>query len=91
MRVKCSCGSKARITKRNEMSVAIIQLYCQCTDPECGHAFVMDLAFSHSIRTLANAVDQLLLDRFHSLSVDKQKVLFDHIVATTPAIAARTG
>lgn len=68
MRVKCECGHKARITNRNEYSPHIAKLYCQCQDVRCGHTFVMDLSFSHSIRPPSSSIDQLLFDQLKTLS-----------------------
>ena len=50
MRIYCTrCTNKAIIRTSKEMSPTTRQLYCSCTDPECGHTFVMDLSFSHTL------------------------------------------
>lgn len=50
MRIYCTrCQSKAIIRSSREMSPNLRQLYCLCSDPECGHGFVMDLSFSHTL------------------------------------------
>jgi hypothetical protein len=41
MRVYCKvCGQRGRITKTNRLSDEVSDLYCQCTDAECGHLVV---------------------------------------------------
>ena len=41
MRVYCKvCGQRGRITKTNRLSDDVSDLYCQCTDAECGHSVV---------------------------------------------------
>ncbi len=50
MRIICDrCGSKARIETTREITPAFRHLYCSCTNPLCGHTFVMDLSFSHTL------------------------------------------
>ncbi len=41
MRVYCKvCGQRGRITKTNRLSDDVSDLYCQCTDAECGHTII---------------------------------------------------
>lgn len=50
MRVYCKvCGQRGRITKTNRLSDDVSDLYCQCTDVECGHSWVATLSFSHTL------------------------------------------
>lgn len=50
MRVNCTrCTSKATIRTSKDMGATLRQLYCTCNDPECGHSFVMNLSFSHTL------------------------------------------
>ncbi|WP_237162577.1 ogr/Delta-like zinc finger family protein [Shewanella halifaxensis] len=43
------CGSLAIIGKTNRLSLAHADLYCSCSEPECGHTFVANLSFSHTL------------------------------------------
>ncbi|KAE9624632.1 ogr/Delta-like zinc finger family protein [Aeromonas veronii] len=44
MRVYCKvCGQRGRITKTNRLSNDVSDLYCQCTDAECGHSLMGSL------------------------------------------------
>lgn len=50
MRVNCTeCGGKATIQSSKCLDVKLTKLYCSCSDPICGHTFVMDLSFSHTL------------------------------------------
>lgn len=80
MRIYCrACGGKARIGSRDELSVEFAKLYCQCLDVNCGHSFVMNLTYSHTLRPSAGAIDQLLFDRLRQLPASQQRQLFDQL------------
>lgn len=80
MRINCkACGHKARISSREELSSAFAKLYCQCLDVHCGHTFVMNLTYSHTLRPSAGAIDQLLFDRLSQLPASQQRQLFDQL------------
>lgn len=50
MRVYCKeCGQRGRITKTNQLSPAVADLYCQCTYAECGHSRVATLSYLKSL------------------------------------------
>ncbi|MTI12258.1 ogr/Delta-like zinc finger family protein [Sansalvadorimonas verongulae] len=49
-RVKCNvCESKARIEHSDRISNSVSRHYCCCTNPLCGHTFVMNLEFSKTL------------------------------------------
>lgn len=80
MRVNCkSCGEKGRIVSREELSLEYVRLYCQCSSVECGHTWVANLTFSHTLSPSAQAVDRLLFDRLRSLPREKQRDLFEQL------------
>ena len=80
MRVYCKeCGSKGRIASREEMSMEFAKLYCQCLSAECGHTWVTNLTFSHTLSPSAQAVDRLLFDRLREMSRHQQRELFDQL------------
>lgn len=82
MRVYCSeCGSKGRIVSRDDLSKKFAKLYCQCGDTKCGHTWVANLTFSHTLSPSAQAVDRLLFDRIRDLSRTQQRDLFDQLGA----------
>ena len=78
MRVKCKfCGSKSRITSSDRISSEFSRLYCQCNDVRnCGHSFVMELGFSHSLTPPMNVVDQMVVERVRNMSSEQQQELF---------------
>jgi len=48
MRVECpECFRPAVVSSRKRMSEQVTNLYCSCSDPECGASFVSSLSFSH--------------------------------------------
>ncbi|MFS1860925.1 ogr/Delta-like zinc finger family protein [Vibrio lentus] len=73
------CGEKARIQKSNRISAGYSDLYCSCSDPECGHSFVMKLTFSHTLsHTLspsAKTTSQLAFEMVKALPPEQQKEL----------------
>jgi len=80
VRVYCKCcGAKGRIVSRDELSLEFVRLYCQCSSPHCGHTWVANLTFSHTLSPSAQAVDRLLFDRLRSLSKGQQRDLFDQL------------
>lgn len=80
MKVNCKvCGEKGRIASRDELSLEFARLYCQCSSVKCGHTWVANLTFSHTLSPSAQAVDRLLFDRLRSLSKVEQRDLLDQL------------
>ncbi|YCO01541.1 Ogr/Delta-like zinc finger protein [Vibrio sp. VNB-15] len=80
MRVLCpECGSKSIIQKSNRISPNYTDLYCSCSDPECGHSFVMNLTFSHTLSPSAKTTSQLAFHLFKALEPDQRKELQEQI------------
>ncbi|EOB4245197.1 ogr/Delta-like zinc finger family protein [Vibrio metschnikovii] len=76
MRVICpECGCKSNIQKSNRLSNSHADLYCSCTDPECGHSFVMNLSFSHSLSPSAKTTSQLAFDLIKALPPEQRQQL----------------
>lgn len=49
-RIECTeCGEPATIRKTNRKHRELADLYCCCSNVECGHTFVMTQTFSHTI------------------------------------------
>ncbi|TDN60654.1 ogr/Delta-like zinc finger family protein [Scandinavium goeteborgense] len=50
MKMYCpTCKAAATIGKTNRKHPQIYDVYCYCSNSECGHSFVMNVTFSHSI------------------------------------------
>jgi hypothetical protein len=80
MRIHCTtCGHKGRISSREEVTRAYVKLYCQCLDAKCGHTWVANLTFSHTLRPSGQQLDVLLFDRLKGLPAAQQKELFDQL------------
>jgi hypothetical protein len=80
VKISCQeCNGKARIGSRDELSLKFSKLYCQCLDVNCGHTFVMNLTFSHSLRPGGGAIDQLLFDRLRKLPKADRRQLMDQL------------
>ncbi|MCX2834471.1 ogr/Delta-like zinc finger family protein [Microbulbifer thermotolerans] len=77
MQINCiKCGSKSIITSRKEVDPKLVQLYCACKNVEhCGHTFVMDLAFSHTISPSAMDRRSLLLDLLQAMPDSERREL----------------
>ena len=76
MRVYCKeCGQRGRITKTNQLSSAVADLYCQCTDAECGHSWVATLSFSHTLSPSSRATSQLVLSLVGSLTPEGRQMV----------------
>lgn len=49
-RIYCTaCGQAALIRKTNRKHRELADIYCACSNVECGHTFVMNLSFSHTL------------------------------------------
>lgn len=50
MKMTCpACLAEAKIRKTNRKHPQLADVYCHCTNMECGHTFVMNVSFSHTI------------------------------------------
>lgn len=78
MRVMCTeCGQLGRITKTNRLTAGVAHLYCQCTDPECGHTWVSTLAYSHTLTPSAKQSSAMAVSLARGLSPSAHGALFD--------------
>ena len=67
------CGEKAMIKKSNRKHKELTDLYCACRDPLCGHTFVLNLTFSHTLSPSAKKQDALLLAMIKNLSPQQRE------------------
>ncbi|MDQ0741819.1 ogr/Delta-like zinc finger family protein [Pseudomonas sp. W4I3] len=79
MRVTCKCGNKGRIASREVLSTDFAKLYCQCLDAKCGHSWVANLTFSHTLSPSAQTFDRLLIDRLRDMPRAQQRELFEKL------------
>ncbi|WP_234258737.1 ogr/Delta-like zinc finger family protein [Pectobacterium sp. IFB5596] len=82
LKVECpECGEKAVIRKTNRKHRKIADIYCACSDVECGHTFVMNLTFSHSLSPSAKTGDKLLQTVIENLSPQQRQMALDLLKA----------
>ena len=81
MKIKCNrCGGTAIITSSSEESDAVKKLYCSCKNSECGHTFVMELSFSHTLGPSALDFPDEILKRIRSSTRLEQQKIFASMV-----------
>ncbi|NRB66306.1 MULTISPECIES: ogr/Delta-like zinc finger family protein [Vibrio] len=61
------------------MSTKHADLYCSCSDPECGHTFVMNLSYSHTLSPSAKTTDQLAINLVRAMSPEKRAALQEQL------------
>ncbi|MGS8280403.1 ogr/Delta-like zinc finger family protein [Pseudomonas aeruginosa] len=81
MRVYCgSCGNKARITRIEDESPTYAKLYCICLEPHCGHGFISELSFSHTLKpSKLKPVENTMLDRILQLTEEQQRQMLQQL------------
>lgn len=78
LKIECpDCGSKAIIKKTNRKHREIADIYCACADVECGHTFVMNLTFSHTLSPSAKSGDAMLQQLISKLSPQQKQITLD--------------
>ncbi len=81
MRVMCiECGKVGRIQKTCRMSLSVANLYCQCTDPLCGHTWVSTLSFSHTLTPSAKQSGEMTQALARGLSPEEHRKLYGSVV-----------
>lgn len=78
LKIECpECGANAVIRKTNRKHRKIADVYCACSDVECGHTFVMNLTFSHTLSPSAKTGDKLLQTVIENLSPQQKQMALD--------------
>lgn len=78
LKIECpDCGSKAIIKKTNRKHREIADIYCACADVECGHTFVMNLTFSHTLSPSAKSGDAMLQQLISNLSPQQKQMTLE--------------
>lgn len=69
-KIKCpECGQPAIIRKSDWKDKKLADLYCACTEVECGHTFVFNASFSHTLSPsglTGNKLVKFLIDQLKS-------------------------
>lgn len=78
LKIKCpDCGSQAIIKKTNRKHRDIADIYCACADVECGHTFVMNLTFSHTLSPSSKSGDAMLQQLISNMSPQQKQITLD--------------
>lgn len=86
LKIECpDCGNDAVIRKTNKKHREIADIYCSCKDVECGHTFVMNLTFSHTISPSAKTGDRLVQSLLNTLSPEQKQMTLDLLKASVNA------
>ncbi|MFW5487359.1 MAG: ogr/Delta-like zinc finger family protein [Desulfovibrio sp.] len=72
----CKCGAAGRVESSKEISPQLKQLYCSCGNPECGHTWVMNLEFAHTLSPSALDLPEAMRQKIRTLSPAQQGRLF---------------
>ncbi|MFP9230155.1 Ogr/Delta-like zinc finger protein [Pectobacterium cacticida] len=76
MKIFCpECNGKAVIRKTVRKHRHISDLYCACSDVECGHTFVLNVTFSHTLSPSAKTQDSLLKGIVDTLNPERRQML----------------
>lgn len=71
------CGTAAKVRKTNRKHPKIADLYCACSNVECGHTFVMNLTFSHTLSLSAMTHGHLLKGMIDAIAPDQRQDMID--------------
>jgi transcription initiation factor TFIIIB Brf1 subunit/transcription initiation factor TFIIB len=75
LKIECpECGSKAVIRKTNRKHKELADIYCSCCDVECGHTFVMNLTFSHTLSPSAKSGNLMIQQIVNSMSPEQKQI-----------------
>lgn len=86
MRIHCTaCDHKGRIYSRADITRSYAKLYCQCVNPACGHTWVSELTFKHTLHAPAQTHATLLVDYIKNLPADRLQELSQQL--GIPAVA----
>ncbi|WP_407206596.1 ogr/Delta-like zinc finger family protein [Citrobacter sedlakii] len=82
MKVYCPvCEARAVIKKTARKHKELSDLYCACTDVECGHTFVLNLTFSHTLSPSAKTGDLMVQKILNSFSPEQKQMTLDLLKA----------
>lgn len=77
LKIECPvCKAVAAIRKTNRKHPQLYDVYCYCSNIECGHSFVMNVTFSHTISPSAQNGQGRVKELIDSLAAsDRDKAL----------------
>lgn len=76
MQINCTeCGEKSIIHSSKRLDAKMSQLYCSCKNPICGHTFVMDLCFSHTLSPSAQQHKDVVVSFLRALPDTERQLM----------------
>lgn len=66
------CESKAIISKTNRKHKMLADVYCTCSNPECGHRFVANVTFSHTLCPSALTHGQMIQSLLRGITPEQR-------------------
>lgn len=85
-KIKCpECDAQAIIRKSEWKDKKVADLYCACSDVECGHTFVFNAAFSHTLSPSAKTGDLMVQTILNSFSPEQKQMTLDLLKACLAA------
>jgi len=79
-KINCpECGSPAIIRKSDWKDKKLADLYCACSEVECGHTFVFNATFSHSLSPSGLTGNKLIQMLLNKLSPEEKQCALDFL------------
>ncbi|WP_159281981.1 ogr/Delta-like zinc finger family protein [Rahnella variigena] len=86
LKVVCpECEANATIKKTNRKHKLLSDVYCACGDLECGHTFVLTLAYSHTLSPSAKTHFDTVKNLVGSIQTDEQEEMVKYLQASVMA------
>lgn len=83
-KIKCpECGQPAIIRKSDWKDKKLADLYCACTEVECGHTFVFNASFSHTLSPSGLAGNKLVKFLIDRLKPEEKQMAIDLLTGQT--------
>ena len=77
------CKAPAVIRRSVSKGDRFSDLYCACTNVECGHTYVLNLTFSHTLSPSAAASDRLVREMVGQLTPEQRQGVLDLLQAAS--------
>lgn len=79
-KINCpECRSPAIIRKTEWKDKKVADLYCACSEVECGHTFVFNAIYSHSLSPSGLTGNKLVKFLLDSLKPDERQIALDYL------------
>lgn len=77
-KIKCpECGSPAIIRKSDWKNRKLADLYCACSEVECGHTFVFCASYSHQLSPSGLTGNKLVKFLIEQLKPEERQIALD--------------